>query len=491
MLDIYAPVVHGIGVRDHKAFAEDSVRLIAARLGGSKWARRDCPPACEGFEEGHVHMVDERGRTLVVDPLTWYAEIRHPTRWRAAWWFLRALFVLCAVHLLVNGQVLLQAPTLLTWPRYIGRALRAMAWILFLGSLAIALAVPLTLAVVVIPRARSLATDALGWTSDPETRTTVIELVTNRVLAARAAHTVLIGHSQGGAIATNASHVLDPTTTSLVTLGNGQALLAPIRASLGVSWASFAAVVAAIVVYVAAAVVIMRTLLAGAIALVAAAIRSLVHLLRALMDPTYAPDHVASAGTGFTDALGEMALSPWLLIVAMCIPVVAVTVLVYARLLAPAVRGMRELMRPDVPGVDLCARFDGVSHPFTVLGSPARVVRITQSASVFDHVLYFDNEIEVLSEIDRWITGAGRDAPAPRARTARRWIRHRVRALRIWRAALVLAAMVAGFAFGLGTAPTLVAAAGVYAAMTIVKRIVWGRAQRGRAGTRSFTAGRN
>ncbi|MGO3319393.1 MAG: hypothetical protein ACTIL0_02670 [Microbacterium gubbeenense] len=491
MIDIYAPVVHGIGVRDHTVFAEDSVRLIADRLGGSDWERRECPSGCAGFEDGHVHMVDDRGRILVVDPLTWYAEIRQPTRWRAAWWFLRALFVLCAVHLLVNGQVLLQAPTLATWPRYIGRALRAMAWILFLGSVAIALAVPLTLAVLIVPRARSLATDALGWTSDPETRTKVIELVTKRVLATRAARTVLIGHSQGGAIATNAAHVLDPKTTSLVALGNGQALLAPIRASLGVSWASFAALVVAIVVYVAAAVLIMRTLLAGAIGLVAAAIRSLVHLLRALMDPSYAQDHVASAGTGFADAISDMALSPWLLVVAACIPVVAVTVLVYARLLAPAVRGMRELMRPDVPGVDLCARFDGVSQPFTVLGSPTRVVKITQSASVFDHVLYFDNEIEVLSEIDRWITGAGENAPAPCASEKRRRIRHRVRALRLWRAVLVLAAMVAGFAVGLETGPALVVGACVYAAMTLVKRIVWGRAQRGRAGTRSFSAARN
>ena len=316
------------------------------------------------------------------------------------------------MHLLVNGQVLLQAPTLATWPRYIGRALRAMAWILFLGSVAIALAVPLTLAVLIVPRARSLATDALGWTSDPETRTKVIELVTKRVLATRAARTVLIGHSQGGAIATNAAHVLDPKTTSLVALGNGQALLAPIRASLGVSWASFAALVVAIVVYVAAAVLIMRTLLAGAIGLVAAAIRSLVHLLRASMDPSYAQDHVASAGTGFADAISDMALSPWLLVVAAVHPRRRRHgARLYARLLAPAVRGMRELMRPDVPGVDLCARFDGVSQPFTVLGSPTRVVKITQSASVFDHVLYFDNEIEVLSEIDRWITGAGDERP--------------------------------------------------------------------------------
>jgi len=487
MLDIYAPVVHGIGVRDHKEFAEDSVRLIADRLGGGEWSRRECPRGCDGFADGHVHLVDARARTLVVDPLTWYAEIRQPTRWRAAWWFLRALFVLCAVHLLVNGQVLLQAPTLSTWPRYIGRALRAMAWILFLGSLAIALAVPLTLAVALIPRARWLATDALGWTSDPETRTKVIELVTNRVMTTRAKHTVVIGHSQGGAIAANAAHRLDPDSTTLVTLGSGQALLAPIRASLSVPWGSFAALVVAIVVYVAAAVAIMRTLLAGAIALVAATIRALVHLLRALMDPSRAADHVDAAADGFADAVGELALSPWLLVVAVAVPVIAVTVLVYARLLAPAVRGMRELMRPAVPGVDLCARFDGVSHPFTVLGSPDRVVKITQSASVFDHVLYFDNEIEVLSEIDRWITGAGSAAPAPRATAARRRIRHRVRALRLCRAALVLAAIVTAFAFGFGTGPAIALGACVYAAMTVVKRIVWGRAQRGRAGTRSLT----
>ena len=479
MLDVYAPVVHGIGVRDHKEFAEDSVRRVARHLERASWRRDSCPTTCDGFAIGHVHLVDDGDRSLVVDPITWFDEIRTPSRWRAAWWFLRALFVLCAVHLLVNGQVLLSAPSVAGLPRYVWRALRAMTWILLLGALTIALAVPLTLAVALVPRARILATDALGWTSDPETREKVIARVTSRVVATRARHTVLIGHSQGGAIATNACHVLEPATTTLVTMGNGQALLIPLRASRGIPWTSFAALVGAMIAYVAAALVIMRTLLLGAIELTAAVVRGLALLVRAATDPGAAPDHVAAAGAGIFAAVEALALSPQLFLVLIAIPVVAVTVLVYARLLAPIVRDIRHLLDPAIPGIDLCARFDGVSHPFAMLGPPRRVATITQSASLLDHMLYFDNRAEVLTEIERWITGAGGErTPDPRASVARRRMRHLVRSLRAARAVVALAAM----AIASLLVPSALAAATIgsaaYAVMTLVKHLAWRAVQR-------------
>src|SRR5699024_6357485 len=132
-------------------------------------------------------------------------------------------------------------------------------------------------------------------------------------------------------------------------------------------------------------------------------------------------------------------------------------------------------------GIDLCALFDGVSHPFAVLGAPRRVATITQSASLLDHMLYFDNQAEVLTEIERWITGAGGErTPDPRASSARRRLRQLVRTLRMARAVVALAAMAVASLL----VPSALAAAAIggmgYALMTLAKHLVWKAAQRER-----------
>ncbi|WP_110588128.1 hypothetical protein [Microbacterium suaedae] len=484
-IDIYAPVIHGIGVRDHMEFVENDVHAIADHLNGSEtgWAHAACPAGCRDFARGHAHLADESGRHLVVDPLTWYAEIREPTRWRAAWWTLRALFVLCAVHLMVNGHVLVQGPGDRGLLRYIWHGLRAMIWILVIGSLAVATAIPLTLAVAFVPRMRLLATDALGWTSDSETRLGVIERVTSTVLDVGARHTVLVGHSQGAAIATNAAHALDPETTTLVTVGTGQALLAPIRASLRVPWTSILALVAAIIVYAGAVLVIVRTLLLGALELLGALVTGIARLLSggwALA--TGRPgtgDQIAAAGQSVADAAEAIVFSPDAIALLVSLPLVALTVVVYSHTFAPAVEGVRELCRPDVPGIDMCARFDPVSHPFTMLGSPDRVARITQSASLADHALYFANEIEVLGEIDRQISGVGTPrAPDPLGSIARRSVHRLVRGARIARGVVTIAAATAATLLAPGVGRATLAAILAYACMTGVKHALWKARQR-------------
>ncbi|HLS93085.1 MAG TPA: hypothetical protein VK015_06185 [Microbacterium sp.] len=484
-LDIYAPVIHGIGVRDHLEFAERSVGVIATHLDGGEtgWIRRECPPDCHGFAPGHAHLDGSGERRLVVDPVRWDDEIHEPTRWRAAWWFLRAIFVLCAVHLLVNGQVLTQLPGFPAreFLAYLWRAIRAMAWILVLGVAALALALPLTLLVLVLPWAHRLAGDALGWTSDPVSRTRVIDAVTSRVAEVAADRTIVIGHSQGGAIAASAVRDLDPATTTLVTMGSGQALLAPIRASLRVGWGSIAALVGAIVVYVAAVLYLARTALVALGTALWGAGEALLHLVAAARaaDPSVAATRRALAGDVAASALG--ALSPTFAVVtlALCVPVIAATVIVYARVFAPAIASVRDLCRPEVPGVDLCATFDPVSHPLTVLGSPRRIARITQSASLLDHVRYFANRVEVLTEIDRQISAIGVDrAPDPGSAGERRLVRHLVARLRVARGIATSALGLVAHLVAPGTWIAAACAAGAYAAGTVVKSRVW----RGRQG---------
>ncbi|WP_221584744.1 hypothetical protein [Microbacterium sp. G2-8] len=473
-LDIYAPVIHGIGVRDHEAFAEYSVQSLAAHLHASPsgWSSQPCPDPCEVFRPGHAHLADASGRSLVLDPLMWHAEMREPSRWRAAWWFLRTLFVLCAVHLLVNGQVVAEMPgaRFRDFFLYLWRIVRAMTWMLVIGTLAIGLAIPLSIGVVIVPQLRHFVTDALGWTSDPETRFGVIELVAARVLEVGAQHTVLIGHSQGGAIATNASRVLDPNRTTLVTMGTGQALLAPVRASLGVPGASIVALVVAILTYVAAALVVMRALFVGVFEAIAGAVAA-VRALRT--DPTSVPDAVASA-----------MFSPGALAALVCIPLIALAVIVYARVFSPAVEGVRDLCRPDLPGVDMCATFDLVSHPFTVLGDPSRVTKIVQSASLADHARYFANEIEVLTELDRQITHAGESDPAPVVVAARHRVRRAMRLHRVLRGTGSLVAAGAAFAWLASAPAAIIAGAAVYLAGTLLKSVRWSALQG------SFAAGR-
>ncbi|MTE24217.1 hypothetical protein [Microbacterium sp. ZXX196] len=486
-LDIYAPVIHGIGVRSHEDFAEESVAAIAAHLDASPtgWERVACPAGCAQFAAGHAHLRGADGLGLVVDPLVWFDVVDQPPRWRVAWWFLRALFVLCAVHLLVNGQVLAEGPTrpVRDLPAYLWRAVRAMAWILVLGAFAVALALPLTLAVALVPKARSLAVDALGWTSDPDTRRDVSGRVSSRVAAVDAAHTVLIGHSQGGAIAANISRDLDPARTTLITMGTGQALLAPISATLHVGWASIAALAASIVVYVAAAAVLMRWLVAAAFALVSTAILGALELgaavWRATTDRAEALAHLGEARRLVTDLATTLVLSPDVLATLLSIPPIAAAVLVYARIFAPAVAEIRDLCHPAARGVDLCATFDFVSHPFTVLGARRRIRRVPQSASIADHLRYFPNSTEVLAAIDREIStlGVGRHRDTEAARAGRE-VRGLVRALRVTRAIAAAAAATAGFLATGALTPALATGYAAYLTATALKQWRWTSAQR-------------
>ncbi|MBP2436953.1 pimeloyl-ACP methyl ester carboxylesterase [Microbacterium amylolyticum] len=483
---IHGLVVHGIGIRHHGEFAEQTVDRIAEHLGTSngRWQETACTDACTGFEPGHRHLNGVDGDELVLDPVTWFDEIREPSRWRATWWLLRTLFVLCAVHLLVNALVLRDLPRgrLRDLARSVWRALRAMVWMLALGSAALALVVPLTLAVLLIPWARILVADALGWTSDPETRQAVIDRVHARAKQAPADRTVLIGHSQGGAIASNAARGLDPARTTLVTIGSGQALLAPIRASVHVGPWSFAALIAAILVYVAVAAYVIRTIAltagtlasSGAVALLDAGSA----MWAAALNLEVAGHHINHAAETMLAALTSSfdALTPDLLLLAFCVPAVAVVMLVYAATVASFSDDVRALTRVRLAGVDICATFDPVSHPMTVLGAPERLHRITQSASIADHVRYFDNRVDVMAEVERHLSGV---APTPMLRAARREQVAAVRTDRVLRGSAAFIAFLA-VAAASPIAPVwagLAAATVVYALGTVAKGRRWKKRQ--------------
>ncbi|MFT4260255.1 alpha/beta fold hydrolase [Microbacterium sp.] len=426
---VYVPVLHGIGTTDHSKFATRSVARIAAHLdASSQWHVNECPENCDGYSRGHQHVTHSSRAEAILDPVSWFDLIETPRRRDAVRWLAKTLFVLCCVHLLVNGQAVLDVFSRSGFPGIregfrhpvstvrslmlgVWRVLRAMLWILALGLGSIAVSLPALALVVTCPPALRLVSDALGWTTNDTSREAVLQRVSIQVNRPRVDHVVLIGHSQGGAIAAEVVRRRPKRTTTLITVGSGLAVLAAVRTGRAVSARAVVGIVIAILSYVAVAGFALFQFALEALRLAAFMLLEAVHwgtaVWTAAISPKVSIAHATeSMHLSISAAAHVLAFTPdlgWLLVT----PVLAIPIVwLYARAIRTSAGRVVKECQIDVSGVDLCATFDPVSFPLASFGGSARVRRITQSSSLTDHSRYFSNRSEVLTEIERHLTGA-------------------------------------------------------------------------------------
>lgn len=508
---IYVPVLHGIGARDHDRFASKSVSRIATyiRDAASGWEETTCPGTCD-YASGHRHLLHVSGAQAVIDPISWFSVLTRPRRRDTARWFARSIFLLCCVHLLVNGWSIwrafsgdtslsaafrhpireISAFLLATW-----RVIRAMMWMLVISVLAVLALLIATPLIFLIPHAHRLAGDALGWTSSDNMRESVLSHVTARVNRADSDHVLLIGHSQGGAIAAAAAQRRPRGRTSLITLGSGIAALDPIRLGREISTPSVVGMTLAVAAYIGAALLLLQPLLAAGFTAFGTFMLETASVGAAFWAIGFAPNvslNYLEAATQLTAhsvavTIGAQPRFEWMFVAfLLTIPIVVI----YIRTLRPVAERVIAGCQITLPGADLCATFDPVSFPLLALGPPERVLRVTQSASLADHVRYFSNRTEVLHTIDAELTriatgerptGTGSSVAddAAASRVLRKEARSSARTARVARASTALVA----FASAIAACPALPwlavgLAASAYAAGTVVMQLSWARRQR-------------
>ena len=419
----------------------------------------DCEVGCAHAARGpHTHTrfeIEDRDTELTVQTFHWGADVAARNSLVVAWWVLRAALAVMLLQLvspwgvtqrrsrwLVNAYR--RYPRRTVWAAIVLTPLLSAAvffatfvligWLIWLvvraGAYLAAgvlgfLIVPVYGGVVwligrVCPGAAArmstpilLINDALTWCSDADFRRWVVAECDDRIRAADADHTVLIGHSQGGSILTEWSREADlerRSRTTLVTLGSGQGILATLHEALK-GWRIVQSVVASatVLAFVAAALFLIWAFLSsvgGTLAL----LRSTAVLLQAawLGDLLLDEYVTASAEASAVDARASLSAaiaqltnesSPPALVVVAGLTFTVATLMLFAIVLAvitPLARVIMARCVTEVDGMDLSATRDPISKPLHVLGEAARLQRIPQSGSVFlDHVRYWNNRISV------------------------------------------------------------------------------------------------
>ena len=417
---VYVPIIHGVGVTDEEDWASRSVEPLARWWEDSRGARRlACQGGCHDRSTGHVHLeiVGTGGPVRVdLDPVHW--SVPALGRWSAASSILKA------------GLLIGLLDVIAFFPRVVGpltqsraadpftlrperRAIRA-----FLSFVLRGLSLPLLALLAAFlslwsDRLRAILVDAVVWVTDDGERSKLVHDLRRRIERRNERSTVLLGHSQGGAIAAEVERELrGRREVSLVTLGTGHALLKMLHVVLP-GWSlrrSFAiwALVYSWLLGVALMLAFLAVQVAGAVATwVAGSARWGGATWLWDVDPR------ASAALARESAIRLTSFSPLVIqgVPWQVLALVAVSGAVAGLVIRDVVEGyadqlIREL-RNGAQGVDIVATHDPVSLSMLTLGDPRRVHAVSQTASTtLDHVTYFENAPLVLSAIVSQIESA-------------------------------------------------------------------------------------
>lgn len=450
---VYVLYVHGIGVDHEDAYVGRTVPVLTRALSdphGEPWEATWCPSRCpHRGAVGHQHMSSVRGSTrvnLVIDALYWRDRVPRVSRFKVAWWMLRATLALSLLYLIMPfgraQAVLVRAEG---WSKsrkaLVGVAVYLLLmvlvpvlgiWIamLVLRSMLILLAGLVAIVALILSGKVRLASDALAWCSDETFRETVIKECEQRVEGAGADATVLIGHSQGGSILTEMTRnqARPPKNQSLITLGSGQAILATLyeaRSHPALTWMNaVAAVLGLILVVFGLLLAPVQVALRGLAELITMASTVVQHIWVWPLADASKVDRIyrtlsdrarLSANENFRQAFGTLThpqhpppmevLLPFGLFSFMLL-------LVIPRVLIPTGRAIMERTRSSAEGLDLGASRDVVSRPLQVIGHPDRVVRIGQTGRLtLDHTSYLQNSVSVMPVIVQQIDEFARRRP--------------------------------------------------------------------------------
>lgn len=454
---MYVPIVHGIGVSSHDDWAMRSVAETCTwwgRLTGGRWFAQPC--TCETgstYGPGHVHMRErDRNHEAVLDPVSWHdLRPQDVPWWRVVWWVVQNVGVLCMVHVLANLYQVMTGTLAdgVTPGRWLVSTLRAMVWMAVFSVAVVPLAVVLASACLV-PKVRSLAVDALAWTSDEASRDALLERVRHRVRTCGADDVVLVGHSQGGALVTEVGRAgVGTKRLTVITLGSGQALLATINTARGQGHWRTVVVLLGMAAYVIGMWLVTAPLLAGSIvfgtSLLAGAYWLGMATWSLALDPVLSLSSTEAALRMSFSAL-DTALLPgrepaWVWSAGLIGLLGALVAWVSWRLLREWVGRVVSACRPDLPGWDAVALADPVAAPLRVLAEPRRLRSIRQSASLTDHVMYFANAVEVQRPLTEAVAAAAHGSKLTSAEVKEEALRDGLARRRLVRAVAILLAL--------------------------------------------------
>lgn len=422
--DIYALVLHGIGVPNAERLVKTAVRNIARYIEMDGWAEHECGGNCR-FDPGHVHLTGtsgEKSSRLVIDPYYWGQLVPARNIFIVTWWALRAVFAL---------GILQFATPVMRFANYVetcverkGRLrigpLAYALLLLALGPFILFFRIVVLLAVaaagltvlLICPPLWKHARDAFAWCSDDAFEKEVIRSCGEKVARSGGKRVMLIGHSQGGSILTEYVLAQSPQfkkSVFLITMGSGQALLATLRRARAVdSWAIVAIFFTALA-YVMAAITLILPPALQLLSLLQSGLRGFGDFAAAIWLWPVLDQHAVVATVGqqssgtIHEVLGSISspspsLPSWAYLVLPLLNAMMVVAVRYVVL--PLGKEIAARTRPSVPGVDVVSSRDLVASALKALGSKKRVVFVRQASSfVLDHVIYYRNGISALPQI--------------------------------------------------------------------------------------------
>ncbi|MFT0613010.1 hypothetical protein ACMHYT_18250 [Rhodococcus qingshengii] len=434
---IHVPIVHGIGVTNHRKWSQKSTEKLLSWWQATtteKLSAIECDGCGVTRQHNHVLLNDAQCE-VVLDPVLWGSDVDDRTWNEAFGWFRDALFSLGLVNVAAALQSLIPSHEntkkgvagvlvsgVCSCVGLIARAIAIVA-LLIVGFIAWLLGRVLGSRCQRLHRTKTSIVHALSWIEVSDSgRRAIADHVWASISSVDSDDRVLVGHSQGGSILAELARrgQLGPRD-QLVTLGSGHGLLATQRVletkpNVG-KWGRrlfllFAAAMSLLAILLAASAVVV--LQAFVLFLVTIAYGTSAMLFAGLDASVSA--HQTAAGLSYYRKLGELtAADPALVWMGPVTFLLGLLVVVGVTVTKDWLPEIAESNAIDCPGVDLVARHDPVASAMSLLGSPHRVVRIVQTdSSFFDHNEYFENGL-VLTDICRRIEAAANSTTGPSA----------------------------------------------------------------------------
>lgn len=449
----YVGVIHGIGAKSSSAWADRSVKPLSDWMTAAHFdviGRLQCGKETCTLAEGHQHLSVRGGAAQIdIEPIYWRSTVAVVSRWRISAWSLRTVLSVGALHMVAAMSRTVHATSklksfgandsgrLLSRSAHFYLDILRVVWstlyfifTLLVRGLAVIAGMVLLPLLVQIPQIRQLLSDPLAWTNDEESRAGILDHVNGRVEAAYLRgyrNYVIIGHSQGGSIATRLHsawpHKKDPLT--VVTLGTGDGILGFVRATRS----TISTPVTAFVFILYSLFVIFSTLvlIAPTYALLRLAFEGVAGAVTAGGAVwQYGYNHAAAAatlarldaqsGSGLTSALTNSTYLPLLPTTILGV-MGALAIISTIALVKPVIPKIVDEVTTDAPGFDLIALHDPVSSPLVVLLPDSHRLRtrvITQlDSALTDHTTYFANAVGVLSGLCNYLLSLSDGSPMP------------------------------------------------------------------------------